>query len=329
MVHFIHYLITLDKPSGESGKIVLFHRGDMYETHWNVQEDGQEQTDIYYTGPDLELAWKAAESIRHEKSKEGFLIDSPFITFSLSAVPHSFLFYRKLECFAAKNMNQALFQELRKWRREAANSGNIPPYFIGTDKLLTLLSAFIPQTKEELMQIPGIGKHKLEQYGEAILKITAGFSPPYSFPLDWIQQKVTQEELAAWLLDEKLLKEERRLSRLKQEKEEKMRLLDAIHKHAGIQETAERFSISVSQLLKQIRELAKEGYDVLSYLDREVEQVEEKELIRDLVSMMGSDRLKPIFEKLYGSGDIPTKEKGEKYNRIRLVCTYFQLKNAS
>lgn len=330
MLHEIDFLITLHKPSGERGQIILFRRAGIYEAHWCLISNDHELTDICYSGPDLDKAWQAAEAIQRGKCKEGFTMHSPFITFSLTAIPHSYLYLRKLECFASKHRDQALFHELKKWRRSASSSANIPPYFIGTDKLLSILATFVPQKEEELMQVPGIGKYKLEQYGPAILEITKRFIQPYPFPLEWVQEQISQEELASWLLEEYLLKEEKKQARLRKEKEEKLRLLEAIQDRVSVDEAAERLNIPVSQLIRRIRELAKEGYEVIPYLCQEVERIKEKDVIQDLASTLGSERLKPIFEQMYGNGeDIPVKEKGERYNRIRLVCTYLQLRNVS
>jgi hypothetical protein len=330
MLDHILYLITMDKPSNGYGKIIIYQREGGYQTHWTHFFDRQEETDILYTGNHADEAWKTAEEIRQQKCKEGYTFSNPWFMASLSAVPHSYLFLRKLECFSDRYKELSLFQELKKWRRTTATSQNITPYYIATDKLLHMISTFIPHLPEELMQIPGIGRNKLEQYGDSILEMTKKYAQVYPYPLDWVTDRVTDEELTNWLLDQNLLKQERRRVIEKQEQEEKLRLLEAINDQVPYEEMSERLSLSGVNLMKRIRQLAKEGYDVLPYLQNEVERVKEKDVITDLAATLGNGRLKPIFEQLYGNGEeMPDKEKGKKYNRIRLICTYMQLKSVS
>ena len=330
MISSLYYLLSLSQPQGGKGKIIVFHRNENYETQWTSISDDVEETLIYYTGPEKEKAWQSVEALQVEKAKEGFTPDSTLLNLTLSAIPTSYQFIRKLECFSHKHMNVEIFQELRKWRRHAASKAQIPPYFIATDKLLSILAAVTPHNQDELLQIPGIGSNKAQIYGPAILEITQKASQVYSFPLDWVNDKVLPEELAVWLLEEKATREEKRQHRQEQERMEKTMLLEAIHKQEPIEPMAQRLSLSIAQLMKKMIDLSKEGYEVLPYLQNEVSKIQESAKIESVVSMVGSGRLKPIFEQLYGDGKgLPTKERGEKYNQIRLICALVQLKSAS
>lgn len=60
---------------------------------------------------------------------------------------------------------------LKEWRSEKAKSQNLPTYFIATNKELTSVAKYKPVRKEELLDIKGFGKHKIENYGEEILEI--------------------------------------------------------------------------------------------------------------------------------------------------------------
>ncbi len=60
---------------------------------------------------------------------------------------------------------------LKIWRSEKAREQNLPTYFIATNKELTSLAKFKPAKKEELQEIKGFGKHKIENYGEEIIEI--------------------------------------------------------------------------------------------------------------------------------------------------------------
>lgn len=62
-----------------------------------------------------------------------------------------------------------LFDALRKLRRDIAASERVPPYIIFSDTTLKEMSAHLPMTEEEMRQIKGVGRKKLEAYGAAFL----------------------------------------------------------------------------------------------------------------------------------------------------------------
>ncbi len=65
-----------------------------------------------------------------------------------------------------------LFEALRSWRREQAQSeGNNPPYTVFADKVLMALAAHKPGNEFDLLNIPGIGPAKAAKYGDAVLEL--------------------------------------------------------------------------------------------------------------------------------------------------------------
>jgi ATP-dependent DNA helicase RecQ len=66
-------------------------------------------------------------------------------------------------------VDQELFEELRKLRLILAQAENVPPYVIFTDVTLTQLASELPATKEDLKYIAGFGKIKVIRYGEEFL----------------------------------------------------------------------------------------------------------------------------------------------------------------
>ncbi len=59
---------------------------------------------------------------------------------------------------------------LKDWRLQEANQQGVPAYVIFHDTTLAEIAARQPTSLEELAEIPGIGKRKLERYGEALLE---------------------------------------------------------------------------------------------------------------------------------------------------------------
>jgi len=67
--------------------------------------------------------------------------------------------------------NHALFALLRQKRKEMADEAGVPPYVIFSDRTLTEMAAYYPQSAENLLNISGVGQVKMRQYGEAFLGV--------------------------------------------------------------------------------------------------------------------------------------------------------------
>lgn len=67
--------------------------------------------------------------------------------------------------------DDALFEQLRNLRSQLAQEKNLPPYVIFSDKTLTELAEKQPQTSLEFLQIKGVGKSKLDNYGDQFLAL--------------------------------------------------------------------------------------------------------------------------------------------------------------
>ena len=64
-----------------------------------------------------------------------------------------------------------ILDSLKLWRTEKARDENLPVYFIATNKELLSIAKYKPIKNEELRDIKGFGKHKIENYGEEIIEI--------------------------------------------------------------------------------------------------------------------------------------------------------------
>ena len=64
---------------------------------------------------------------------------------------------------------QACFDALRQWRSGVAKEHEVPPYIIFNNATLLEVAVLKPATLNELSRISGIGAHKLEAYGAALL----------------------------------------------------------------------------------------------------------------------------------------------------------------
>lgn len=60
---------------------------------------------------------------------------------------------------------------LRIWRSEKAKVQKVPTYCIASNKELLSVARRRPARKEDLQEIKGFGKHKIEHYGTEIIEI--------------------------------------------------------------------------------------------------------------------------------------------------------------
>lgn len=64
-----------------------------------------------------------------------------------------------------------ILDSLKLWRTEKAREKSVPVYLIATNKELFSIAKYKPLKKEELLDIKGFGKYKIENYGEEIIDI--------------------------------------------------------------------------------------------------------------------------------------------------------------
>ncbi|PEI39776.1 DNA helicase RecQ [Bacillus pseudomycoides] len=76
-----------------------------------------------------------------------------------------------------------LFEILREVRKEIAQGEGVPPFVIFSDQTLKDMCAKMPQSETELLQVKGIGEHKLAKYGSHFLQAVIHFmeqNPDYA-----------------------------------------------------------------------------------------------------------------------------------------------------
>ena len=74
---------------------------------------------------------------------------------------------RCLTCPA--DYDEELLARLKAWRAKVAKEAKVPAYVVFTDLTLQAIAERVPRSEEELLAIAGIGRAKLDRYGEAVL----------------------------------------------------------------------------------------------------------------------------------------------------------------
>lgn len=68
------------------------------------------------------------------------------------------------------------FEQLRALRLEIAKENGIPPYVVFSDKTLKEMAEKLPQDKEAMLDVSGVGEVKFDRYGKAFLELCAKLS---------------------------------------------------------------------------------------------------------------------------------------------------------
>ncbi len=104
------------------------------------------------------------------KSKEAVMLRKPIFTAKLDREKRQ----KQKKATGAVDYDTSLFEELRSWRRNTAESLGLPAYVIFHDATLQQIAAAKPQNKQALSKISGVGESKLRKYGDDVLKIVLG-----------------------------------------------------------------------------------------------------------------------------------------------------------
>jgi ATP-dependent DNA helicase RecQ len=74
-------------------------------------------------------------------------------------------------------VDRALFEELRVWRRDTAQEKGVSPFIVMYDRVLREIVAHRPSSKRELERIEGMHPAKVEHYGDDILALVGRGGP--------------------------------------------------------------------------------------------------------------------------------------------------------
>ena len=66
-----------------------------------------------------------------------------------------------------------LLDALKEWRRVLAKASSVPAYVVFNDATLRAVAVALPGSRDQLLDISGIGPVKIERYGDAILELVS------------------------------------------------------------------------------------------------------------------------------------------------------------
>lgn len=69
--------------------------------------------------------------------------------------------------------DEALFERLREWRSATATERKVPAFVVFNDATLQAIAEAKPTTDKALLALPGVGRSKLDAYGESVLLLVS------------------------------------------------------------------------------------------------------------------------------------------------------------
>lgn len=317
----IIFLNSLEKREGGavvgSAQVWMGEEESLWRMGWNEATADGEQEDIWYEGS----SWSEMLHVyRHRlviKLGEGFQPTVEGIWEDKEQLRGKSMTAQKLICYSESNENEPLYTELSNWRRKKAAAERKAAYLIASNRLLRLISVFLPHTVEELLLLPGVGQNKAADYGDELLAITRKHDRKTSFPLDWVDAAVDQETLRCWLYKQKEAK-------LRVEAERysvRRKLLEGIAEGLDVEQIRERVAVGRRDLIEMLEELEKDGYSTEQLVKNELQAMPEEEqaAVMQAYEELGDAFLKPVLQRVYGLEAVEAEERELLYERLRLI----------
>ena len=73
-------------------------------------------------------------------------------------------------------VDHGLYAELKALRRVIADEKNVPAYIVFSDATLVDMCKRMPSTLTEMLDVSGVGKVKLDMYGDRFLQVLRSYS---------------------------------------------------------------------------------------------------------------------------------------------------------
>lgn len=269
------YGIIKDKSKEEINEIIYFLLG-----HKLIEQEGGKY-------PYLRLNKKSMEFLKSDKK----------LIMKYSKVEKEDIFKKKDRgAIILNEKGKKIFNIIKNWRKEKSVELGIPPFIILNDESINSLIEILPQNKEDLLKIKGVGERKAQEYGSDLLKL---IKENVNLGETYFERNINYEKPKVNINSESTYETTFKMYEMGLKPEE----------------IAEQRGLSSRTIYSHLANLVENGYKI------KVEDFvsnEDKEKIIKVISEVGSELLKPIKEKL--PEDIT-------YDQIKLVLGEYNYNN--
>ncbi|MDD2821421.1 MAG: helix-turn-helix domain-containing protein, partial [Flavobacterium sp.] len=163
----------------------------------------------------------------------------------------------------SKTVANSLFETLRKLRYEISKEESVPAYVIFSDAALRQMETERPMSENELLAIDGVGKAKLEKYGDAFIKVIQDFQ----------KAKGTKKKKEATTYKETL----------------------ELYKNGfSVEEIAQKRKLGLSTIMSHLAKLYVDGADI--DLESFISKEEVSQIAEAQIKLESPNALKPYFD---------------------------------
>ncbi len=194
-----------------------------------------------------------------------------------------------------------LMRRLRGWRSKIADTSNVPIYYIASQQSLVEICNKLPYTTEQLKQIKGFGKKKIERYGEELIQLITAYRQEKGLGLLNFNADTPEENTPKKEKKEKKPKVDTRQVTLEMFKEGK-----------SAEEIAEARNFAVSTIRKHLAVLIERG----NLMPNDVMDSERADQLKQLLQNISRDI--SISDIKYQVGE------SFSYDEIRYILAYFK-----
>jgi len=163
----------------------------------------------------------------------------------------------------SKSVINSLFETLRKLRYEISKEESVPAYVIFSDAALRQMETERPMSDLELLAIDGVGKAKLEKYGDAFIKAI----------IDFQKSKVVRKKKEATTYKE---------------------TLELYKNGLSVEEIAQKRKLGLSTIMSHLAKLYVDGADI--DLDSLISKEEVIQIGEAQIILESPNTLKPYFD---------------------------------
>jgi len=202
------------------------------------------------------------------------------------------------EPFNLKAYDPNLFELLKSTRRKIAKQKNLPPYVIFQDPSLEEMATTYPLDTEELSQVNGVGRGKVEKFGQPILEV--------------INKYVEENDITT--ASEVVIKSSINKSKIK------IFIIQQIDRKIDLDEIAETKSVNLSEIIGEIELICYSGtkLNIDYYIDQILDDDKQEE-ITDYFLSAETDNIQAALEEL---GDYEYSEEEIRLMRVKFLSEF-------
>ncbi len=194
----------------------------------------------------------------------------------------------KVKTYGEVEYDAGLFDVLRKKRKALADTENVPPYVVFSDRTLVEMAAYFPMSETNLKKINGVGTVKAARYGKIFMEIIRAYCKEHR-----LAEKVKPTGRAS-----------RRAARSALSGSRTNEVVEAYNSGDTVQSLMEMYGVKASTILDHLANFAmaggslRRGDDLLAFsaLRSELQQA-----ALMAFSELGTEYLKPVYDRLNGA----------------------------